>query len=561
MTAQAAARVRTFLMETGFTADGVLARVGSAAFAALGRDLTVPIRRTLAEAAAAETVVVAADGTSEGASAGSTRGAHAGAATGTATEADARPLDRLIEAFLLADAIPVGALPHQIVDDLVVLGMARRDGDALVPLVEVHPYGEPDTDWFLVSDIGAPATPDHVLGLGGASLTLARITPRRDVGRALDVGCGAGVQVLHAARHATRVVATDTNPRALAMTALSAALSGLPADQVDLREGSLFGPVADERFDLIVSNPPFVISPSHRFTYRDAGLPGDELSRLVVRGAAAHLAPGGVAAVLGNWLHVTGEDWTVRVAEWVSGTGVSAWIVERDSQPIADYAATWLRDAGITEGEPFDAAMQEWLDAFADEQCEEVGFGWFLLVAPGSRGKATAAEAGATSHVRTTDAHTAGATKPSAPEPGAPEPWVLVEDLSRSERLPRGDEVSAYLAGCRAVAGLTAPDLLATPARLADGATISTTTHVARGAHVDAPPRLGLAGSIGAGGWRPAVTVPPALLAALLADGDTPIGERLDAAAQAEGLDPLDLLGPALMGLRELVRMGIVRTD
>ena len=57
------------------------------------------------------------------------------------------------------------------------------------------------------------------------------------------------------------------------------------------------------------------------------------------------------------------------------------------------------------------------------------------------------------------------------------------------------------------------------------------------------------------------MTVPPALLSALSGSPDTPIGERLDAAAQAEGLDPLDVLGPALMGLRELVRVGIVRTD
>ena len=263
--------------------------------------------------------------------------------------------------------------------------MARRESGQLIPLVDVHPYGEPDTDWFIVSDIGAPATPDHVLGLGGASLTLARITPRRDIGRAMDLGCGAGSQVLHAARHASRVVATDTNPRALRLTALTAALSGIAEEQVDLREGSLFAPVSDERFDLVVSNPPFVISPSHRFTYRDAGLPGDELSRLVVRGAAAHLAPGGMAAVLGNWLHVEGEDWRERVAEWVSGTGVSAWIVERDTQPVADYAATWLRDAQVPEGPEFDAAMNDWLDAFADEGCVEVGFGWFVLVAPGAR--------------------------------------------------------------------------------------------------------------------------------------------------------------------------------
>ncbi len=439
MTHEAAGRVRAFLLDADFTTDGVLARVGSEAFAALGRDLTVPIRRVLAAS-------------------------------------EPRVLDRLIEAFLLADPIPGDALPAEVVDDLEALGMVRREAGRLIPLVDVRPYGEPDTDWFIVSDIGAPATPDHVLGLGGASLTLARITPRRDIGRAMDLGCGAGGQVLHAARHAGRVVATDTNPRALKLTALTAALSGIPEEQVDLREGSLFAPVSDERFDLVVSNPPFVISPSHRFTYRDAGLPGDELSRLVVRGAAAHLAPGGMAAVLGNWLHVAGEDWRERVAEWVSGTGVDAWIVERDAQSVADYAATWLRDAQVPEGPEFDAAMNEWLDAFADEGCVEVGFGWFILVAPGAPGVRQRRRP-----------HRARAA------------WVLVEDLAHIERLPRGDEVLAFLEGCRAAEQLTAPSLLAAPARLAEGATITTTTHLAGAVprRCPAAPRAGRRGGPG----------------------------------------------------------------
>ncbi len=54
--------------------------------------------------------------------------------------------------------------------------------------------------------------------------------------------------------------------------------------------------------------------------------------------------------------------------------------------------------------------------------------------------------------------------------------------------------------------------------------------------------------------------VPPSLLAALLDHAEAPIGQRLDSAADAAGLDPLEILGPALTGLRELIRVGIVRT-
>lgn len=162
-----------------------------------------------------------------------------------------------------------------------------RDGDEVRATVDVRPYGGDDgEDWWIVSDLGcavggsrgvrgigtAPGVDraDLVLGVGGASTTLAGITVRTPVASALDLGTGSGIQALHASRHATRVTATDLNPRALHFTRLTLALSGAP--EPDVRQGSLFEPVGDERFDLIVSNPPFVISPGGRFTYRDGGM-------------------------------------------------------------------------------------------------------------------------------------------------------------------------------------------------------------------------------------------------------------------------------------------------
>src|SRR5690606_28163957 len=138
-------------------------------------------------------------------------------------------------------------------------------------------------DLWVVSDLtpGLDGSPNrvgsaHVLGISSASTSLAQLTIREPVGRALGLGTGAGVQALHLAAHADEVVATDVNTRALWMTRLNAALNGV---EVDVREGSFFEPLRGERFDLIATNPPFVIAPAtgERLVYRDSGLPGDRV--------------------------------------------------------------------------------------------------------------------------------------------------------------------------------------------------------------------------------------------------------------------------------------------
>jgi hypothetical protein len=134
-----------------------------------------------------------------------------------------------------------------------------------------------------------------VLGLSPASSTLAQMTIRRPVGSALDLGTGCGVQSLHLATHADRVVATDLNPRAVSFARLTGALNELI---LDVREGSLYEPVSDETFDLIVTNPPYVMSPptGERLVYREGGFTGDRLVEQVVRGGGAAAQPGRDAA-------------------------------------------------------------------------------------------------------------------------------------------------------------------------------------------------------------------------------------------------------------------------
>ena len=119
---------------------------------------------------------------------------------------------------------------------------------------------------------------------------LARLTVRAAAGRVLDLGCGGGVQALLAARHAESVVGVDLNPRALAFARFNARLNRV--HNVEWREGDLFAPVAGERFDLVVSNPPYVVSPESWLLFRDGGGAGDGICARIVGGLGSHLAEG-----------------------------------------------------------------------------------------------------------------------------------------------------------------------------------------------------------------------------------------------------------------------------
>jgi len=295
------------------------------------------------------------------------------------------------------------------VDGLVALGLASTDGADAVPTALVRPQSFVDADgvgeWWIASDLdelalGTALPADHVLGVGGASRTLAELVVPVPVSRALDLGTGCGIQALLVARHAGEVVATDISERALAFAALNARLNGVT--NITFRQGSMFEPVAGEAFDLIVSNPPFVITPRVEgvtaYEYRDGGLVGDALVEAFVRSVADHLTPGGIAQLLGNWESVRRAD-ARPVAEPVEASGltrleswidpaVDAWVIEREELTPLAYAELWVRDGGTTPREAsFGRMLEAWLDDFTARGVTAVGFGYVLLRRPAAPGE------------------------------------------------------------------------------------------------------------------------------------------------------------------------------
>jgi SAM-dependent methyltransferase len=278
---------------------------------------------------------------------------------------DAGSFSTLVRLFLLdapvARDAAADALAPLALDDAARLGLVRLDEDTVEPRVRIAPHD----GLLIVSDGGCwrdgAAESDVVLGLSDAAVTLARLTPRDPVERALDIGTGAGLQALLAARHAQRVVATDVNPRALEYTRLNADLNGL--GNIELRQGSLFEPVAGETFDLVVSNPPFVVGPDRRYVFRDGG-PG--FSERVLRGAANALAGDGSAISTVSWSH-DGDAFSAPRA-WLAGC--AAVVLHLGDLDLLTHGWTWTDDAKDAE---------RWARALREQGATAVGYGVVAL--------------------------------------------------------------------------------------------------------------------------------------------------------------------------------------
>ncbi len=390
------------LTAANYTVDGVAELLGNDANQALGRDQTVPAALLL--------------------------------------RSNNTALATLVKLWLLAQSVNEqdlsAALPASSLEDLMTLGLIEQAGERgqVRAAVDLRPYGWPaadeqghDTNLWVASDLGAHQRSgvlrkDHVLGIGQASLTLAQGTMRRTVDRALDLGTGCGIQLFHLLHHAHSVVATDISERALAFTRFNlmlnaAALHLSPADfdsnnpqaRVSLRQGSLLEPVAGERFDLVVSNPPFVITPRHegeqsseQFTYRDGGLAGDAIVQSLVRDLPGILNPGGTAQMLGNWEIPAGTKsdtrsdaqsdaesdadtqlpWHSRPALWLA-PGTEGWFIQREQVSPGGYAETWLQDASQgRDSAAYAAAYEQYLLDFASRNVFGIGFGYIMLRRP-----------------------------------------------------------------------------------------------------------------------------------------------------------------------------------
>lgn len=172
------------------------------------------------------------------------------------------------------------------------------------------------------------------------------------------------------------MVATDVSPRAVNFARFNCGLNAIA--NVECRTGDFLDAVAGSTFDLVLCNPPFVISPDHDVLFRDGGRPGDSLSRELVEAIPRHLNPRGLAQVLVSWACREGEGWSEPLQRWVKGSGCDVWLICVERQPALEHAASWNEHLA-SEPARQSEAFNRWADYFEADGIDTIGTGAVIL--------------------------------------------------------------------------------------------------------------------------------------------------------------------------------------
>lgn len=276
------------------------------------------------------------------------------------------PLNTFIRLFFIGagadEAAAEGAFGPLTLERVAAMGLIRPVGDEVQARIALTPY-----EGLVVGhDPWGPRSEQHELSVPGIAPSprwLDRFTIRRQVDAALDIGTGSGVQALLASRHARSVTATDLNPRAVRFCRFNALLNGV--DSLRVLQGDLFEPVSGERFDLIVCNPPYIVSPDAALLYSDGGIGAGGIVERVVRGHPDHLTEGGFACTVAEWGVGDGGDWSDEPRRWLRDAGCDALILgdgEQDTLAYVDGESSSL----APDPDAYAARLDGWLGAYEE---------------------------------------------------------------------------------------------------------------------------------------------------------------------------------------------------
>ncbi|MGX5599051.1 HemK2/MTQ2 family protein methyltransferase [Bacillus cereus] len=178
-------------------------------------------------------------------------------------------------------------------------------------IIKSHPNGRislggrtivPYLGYYFFSDIWRPGTEVTAdkIWLGEDSLYLAQTLPNARNKKVLDLCSGTGIQSIILASRGAKVTAVELNEKAVELALWNTYINGVD-DSVTVVQGNLYDPVQNEKFDIIISIPPFlplVQDKDERFLFADGGEDGTEVLQGIIDELHNRLEMNGCAKIL-----------------------------------------------------------------------------------------------------------------------------------------------------------------------------------------------------------------------------------------------------------------------
>lgn len=288
-------------------------------------------------------------------------------------------LNVLLRWFWLGDSqtreIAEASVPKEMLALMTESGLLKLDKEEFTPgAMLLH------IDGFLIASDHPSAIErkqsSMVLWPNPTSKFLSRFAVTRPSRATLDLGTGSGILSLNAARFSEVVVATDLNERAVNCASFNCRLNGV--ENVEVLSGDCFAPVFGRKFDLILSNPPFFITPQADYLFCDNSMELDGLCRRLAKEVSAYLNEDGYMQMLCEWAQVKGQSWEERVAEWVHDTGCDSWVMKGLTQDPEEYAQQRIRE---TSQDPAldDKNYRDYMDYYRRSGVEAIHDGLIVM--------------------------------------------------------------------------------------------------------------------------------------------------------------------------------------
>ena len=273
------------------------------------------------------------------------------------------PLSHLVSTFLLG--LPSSKprlrklLGRDALECLLDIGLITHDG----PIYSSEAVIYPCLGMMIFTDHWALAGGVQEMGkvyeLGSDSYVLARVTPRKGRGKALDLCTGSGVHAVHSAVKGLLSSAVDINPRALMYTGFNSFLN-----EVDCSAtlADLYSQTGAETYDLITANPPFVPSPDKEvLIHRSAGETGEEVPERLVAALPQKLNRGGLFSMVLEHPVFQDDPYLDRLERWLGETqGWAILVLTFKEYPAAKYVVRHL--GGVEDQE---AGYNSYLESYA----------------------------------------------------------------------------------------------------------------------------------------------------------------------------------------------------